>query len=566
MPGAGGDGLLPTIVSQSYGKPLNPIIVPVGTTFDLYFWGIVTPTHEGEYILGFDWYSGSYFDADPYANPLGSGNVSMVNYPGGVYDPDPPISTPLYYNDYTGSIITLSASAVNGDTYVYWMRLSQSMLPSATLDGGYAYGQDVYVTFTGSVPTGSVPTGSVPTGSVPTGSTPSDPIPPRGSWRGDPTNPVPNPVREPTSRSEKPIGDNRALHIRRDTDGQKNITIGLYDIDEAIMTQLERINLQVTDNGQIIKVPVFYGSPEIWTAARRDGYIRDKQGKIILPLITLKRTNSGDDESLKYFNRYLHSAVMKKYSTNNKYTQFSILSGQNAPVNEVYNVVFPSHMKLTYHFIIWTEYIEQMNHLVEELRYNTGDYWGSKKGFKFRTKVDGFSHTTELQVGEDRVVKTDFDLMTHGYILPETITTLENQKSTMEKFFTPKKIIINSETVSTNFDLTQFDSTREKWRNPNYPNLPKDEEIPAPPINVVDGMDNNSIASAIVSSLNSITTSPTQTIISDSIPNSHPYLKIVPPPPNVGGNGYDGYVAYDAEYFYVYAGGQWRRVAISQFQ
>ena len=176
------------------------------------------------------------------------------------------------------------------------------------------------------------------------------------SWKGNPTNPAPNTEREPITRSEKPIGDNRALHVRRDTDGQKNITIGFYDIDETILLHLERINLRVVDNGQLIKVPVFYGSPEMWTAARRDGYLRDKQGKIILPIMVLKRTNSGDEENLRYFHRYLKSSVMKKYSTKNKYTQFAILGGQNAPVNDVYNIVFPNHMKLTYHFIIWTEY------------------------------------------------------------------------------------------------------------------------------------------------------------------------------------------------------------------
>lgn len=387
------------------------------------------------------------------------------------------------------------------------------------------------------------------------------------AWRGDPRNPAPNSVREPKSRSEKPIGDNRALHVRRDTDGQKNITIGLYDIDETILLHLERINLQVTDAGQLVKVPIFYGSPEIWTAARRDGYLRDKQGKIILPVMTLKRTNSGDEESFKYFHRYLKSSVIKKYSTKNKYTQFSILGGQNAPVNEVYNIVFPSHMKLTYHFIIWTEYVEQMNKIVEEIRFNTNDYWGSKKGFRFRTQIEGFAHTTELQVGEDRIVKTEFDLITHGYILPETITTLETQKSTMEKLFTPKKFIVNTEVVATDYDMTQFDANREKWRNPNYPNLPKDEEIPPPGIAITEEpQDNSSIAASIVASLKYATVGTKPTVITNVIPNSSPYLKVVPPPPDIGGSGDNGDVAYDDQYLYIYAVDRWHRVAISQFQ
>jgi hypothetical protein len=225
-------------------------------------------------------------------------------------------------------------------------------------------------------------------------------------------------------------------------------------------------------------------------------------------------------------------------------------------------------MKLTYHFIIWTEYVEQMNKIVEDIRFNTGDYWGSKKGFKFRTQVEGFGHTTELQVGEDRIVKTEFDLVTHGYILPETITTLENQKSTMEKLFTPKKFIINTEVVSTDYDLTQFDINREKWRNPNYPNLPKDEVIPPPGISVVDSVTDQSsaLAASIVATLKSVTAGSNPTVIEGSTTATTPSLRVVPVPPDIGGSGTDGDMAYDEQYLYIYSGTRWRRVAIAQFQ
>lgn len=385
------------------------------------------------------------------------------------------------------------------------------------------------------------------------------------SWKGNKTNPAPNIVRESISLSEKPIEDNRSTHVRRDTDQQKNITIGFYDIDETILEHLKRINLQVTDAGETIQVPVMYGSPELWTSARRDGYLRDKQGKIILPLAVFKRTSSENDATLQYFNRYLHSAVMKKYSTKNKYTKFSLLSGQNAPVNEVYNIVFPSHMIINYHFILWTEYVEQMNILVENIQFSTKDYWGSKNGFKFRTKVESYTHTTELQAGEDRIVKTEFDLVTHGYILPETITTLENQKLTTEKFFTPKKIIIGAEVVSSDFDMSTLDKNREKWRNPDYPNLPKDEIIPKPGITVVDDIEDSSMTATILNTLNSINGGSPLETIDTGTPVCSNTLQIVSPPTNTNGPGNEGQVSYDDKYFYIYSKGLWRRVAIGKF-
>jgi len=347
-------------------------------------------------------------------------------------------------------------------------------------------------------------------------------------------------------------------------DDQKNFTISLYDIDETILLQLEQLQLQVTDAGKKIKVPVTFGSPQVWASAQRDGYIRDNQGKVILPAIILKRTTSDSDDTLKFFNRYLHGAVIKTYTQKNQYTKFALLAGQNVPVNEVYNVVVPSHMVLTYHFIIWTEYVEQMNELVETLRFNTNDYWGSKKGFRFRTKVESFGHTVELQANEDRVVKTEFDLTVHGYILPDSITKLDKHSSTTNKMFTPKKIVMGAEVVSTDYDMTKFNSNTEKWRNQNYPNLPSDVVIPSPPISVVDNINDDSLAGQIVNSLRTSTINPSPLPIPDSIPVATSYLHVVPPPPSIDASGQEGNVSYDDTYFYIYSNG-WKRVAISQF-
>ena len=331
------------------------------------------------------------------------------------------------------------------------------------------------------------------------------------SWKGNPKNPAPNEVHETIDRAEKLIDVNRAQEIRRDTDDTKNRTIGLQDIDGAILYQLENLQLQVVDAGKVIKVPFFFGPPERWVSAKRDGYIRDKQGKLILPAIILKRTNSADDTTLQFFNRYLNASVMKRYSEKNQYTKFAALSGQNVPVNEVYNIVVPSHMILTYHFIMWTEYVEQMNELVQTIRFNTKDYWGSKNGFRFRVRVENYDHTVELEAGEDRVVKTEFDLVVHGYILPDSMTKLESHEMTIKKAFTPKKIVLGMEVVATDYNLKQLDDNRQKWRNAQYPNLPADEKIPGPPVSV-----NTSIVNDYASGI--------------QVENAPLFLRIVPVP------------------------------------
>jgi hypothetical protein len=387
------------------------------------------------------------------------------------------------------------------------------------------------------------------------------------SWKGNNSNPAPNTeVVSAQVGSEKPVDDIRAERIRRDEDTQKNLTIGLYDIDETILTYLEKMQLQVMDDGQVVKVPYFFGAPDKWVSAKRDGYIRDKQGMIILPAIILKRTSSEADKSLQFFNRYLNEPVLQKYSKKNKYTPFSQLAGIVGPQQEVFNIVMASHMVLTYQFIIWTESVAQMNSLIEIFQFNTRDYWGHpKKGFRFRTQIESFGHTTEISLDEDRMVKTEFTMTTHGYILPETMTKLTGPEATTKRMLTKKKVVLSNEVVHTGFDMNQFDSNREKWRSPYYPNLPIDDPLATPGIQVVEGSEATEatgVASALkVTIANVIEASST----SGGVPDGKPYLKVVQPPASITDDGQEGAVAFDDDYFYIYSNGGWRRVPIAQF-
>ena len=145
-----------------------------------------------------------------------------------------------------------------------------------------------------------------------------DAIPPhRGAWKGNPANPVPNFVQKSKLLSEKKVSVNRAYQTRRDTDTQKDVTVKLIDVDTAIMKQLERFQLNVIDEGNRIKVPVFYASPEKWKSIQKDGFLRDYNGKIQLPVVVFQRTTSDKDQALLMFNRYLKYPVMKMYSEKN---------------------------------------------------------------------------------------------------------------------------------------------------------------------------------------------------------------------------------------------------------
>jgi hypothetical protein len=377
------------------------------------------------------------------------------------------------------------------------------------------------------------------------------------AWKGNSENPVPNLSQfSKEIESEKKTDINRADQTRRDTDTQKNFTVSLIDIDTTIMKHVESLQLHVIDNGSNIKVPLYYASPEKWKSIQRDGVIRDYNGKMLLPALVFKRVNSEKDQSMIMFNRYLNYTVLKVYSEKNRYTPFNLLVGENVPINEVYDVLCPDHMVFTYHFIIWTEYVEQMNTIVERLNFETEDYWGDLKGFRFRTRIDTFSHNIELQVDQDRIVKTEFDLIVHGYLLPDTNYAVGGgKKTTTQKKFTPKKIVMGVEIVGTNFDMNSLESAnREKWRKQSYPNLQKDVVISAPPV-----VWSNEISIDLLSSIKS-------TIhVINGVPTGPQPTGWTSVPQNSSSPGIEGNMAYDSQYLYVHTNGNWKRMPLNLF-
>lgn len=380
------------------------------------------------------------------------------------------------------------------------------------------------------------------------------------SWKGNPSNPVPNPVQESVARSEKRTEQNRSIPVRRDTDKQKDQKITLMDVDQVIFDHLASLQISVVDEGKAVKVPIFYGSPEKWVAARRHGYIRDRQGKIQLPAMIFRRTSSENDDDVEIFNRYVRYPVVQKNSHKNKYTPFSLLTSQNAPVNEVFHITMADHMVFTYSFIVWTEYHEQMNPIIEKIKFNTKDYWGSPRGFRFRVRAEGFTHSTELNSDDDRIVRTEFNLVTNGYILPESYQLLDRQYPTTEKLFTPKKIIMGTEVVATDFDLQNLSKNGEKWRSQQYPNLKKGDEPVDPGITWGDSRKGTPLSSETVAQiLTTLAGVGKQTEHDAALPLWQPVPVAQDAP------GKEGWMAYDSTYLYIYSGGQWRRVPLASF-
>lgn len=211
--------------------------------------------------------------------------------------------------------------------------------------------------------------------------------------------------------------------IRRDDNSFGELNIGLKDLDYTIKYYIEEvIKPTIDDFGSTRNVPVVYGSPEKWKNIQEDGYYRDREGKILAPIIAYKRTGLAKNKTLGSKVDANHPQIYYtqevRYNQKDKYDQFSKLVGK-IPTKAYVNTVMADYVDLTYEVVIWTDFVEQMNSIVEAIVYSEGSFWGEKERFKFRTKIDSFTNTTDLLQDADRIVRTNFTLTLFGYIVPD---------------------------------------------------------------------------------------------------------------------------------------------------
>lgn len=239
---------------------------------------------------------------------------------------------------------------------------------------------------------------------------------------------------------------NRGNETSKNNASSKDIYLGLETIDEAIFYYFNNVIKPVVEkNGLYINVPVIYGAGERWKMAQRDGYYRDKNGKVQTPLIMLKRQSIEKrrdlGNKLDANNPELYVTYQEKYTSRNQYDSFALLTNK-IPQKEFTATVVPDYINLTYTGIIWTDYISQLNKIIEAVNYASDAYWGDNSRFKFMAQINQFSNITEVKPEDNRISKAEFSLNLQGYIIPENLQ--KKLKETNTKWYSKSELVVNS--------------------------------------------------------------------------------------------------------------------------
>jgi len=253
------------------------------------------------------------------------------------------------------------------------------------------------------------------------------------------------------------IRGNRETTIVPGNNFSDNYSVTLKDIDTTVLNHVKNnIKPMVKEANETFKVPVYYGNEERWVAARKKGVMRDQNGSLILPLIMLKRTEIGKNElsgqSFKHDlqNKFVNVVRNSSWSKDNQYDRFSVQQGIQ-PAYDTFVTGMPDFTEITYEFVLWTNFIEQMNPLVESFISNSNTYWGNPTDLKFMCKLDSISDASEMDSRGERFIKSTFSVMTSAYLLPEYINSIvTNKVSNMRKQLKPTRIKFGFEGDATN--------------------------------------------------------------------------------------------------------------------
>jgi hypothetical protein len=249
----------------------------------------------------------------------------------------------------------------------------------------------------------------------------------------------------------------RSTQIRRDNDTIKTPSCTIYDIDNAIMSFLSDIvRPEIVDNNAMVGVPIVYANAEKWAQIQAKGYMYDYNDRLLTPLISVKRNSITERDTLKQLdvnwspevdNDFARNTLtfQAQYTKNNRYDRFSVAQGIKPP-REIYVSNIPQFVDVSYDIIIWTEYTEQLNSIVEQIIPMGGYAWGTT--WKFITSIQDYSFETVSVPGEDRLIRATMPIIVKGTLLSQ----FELHRSTLQKRYSVKRVSFGTETESFNVD------------------------------------------------------------------------------------------------------------------
>lgn len=262
-------------------------------------------------------------------------------------------------------------------------------------------------------------------------------------------------------------------------------SVGIEDIDRAIFELFNtKLAFETKVNNQSNRVPVIFASGERFALTRRDNPLRDNNNVLILPLISIKRGAIGHKTQADVFGTainirktgdyYIKKRLDKSDRDYQKITnnlrlknqkdvatrshiavndtspgtqafegeiasrrqggplsfrdpqKFNLLS--NNLTNNIYEFItvpYPKFVGISYSVIFWTQYMQEMNQLIETFMMKFDGQapefvLETSKGYSFTAFIQNtFTNSDNFEdfTNDERIIKMSFDIKVPGYII-----------------------------------------------------------------------------------------------------------------------------------------------------
>tara|TARA_B100000927_G_scaffold289852_1_gene287304 strand:+ start:994 stop:2217 length:1224 start_codon:yes stop_codon:yes gene_type:complete len=245
---------------------------------------------------------------------------------------------------------------------------------------------------------------------------------------------------------------------------------GVEDLDFAVFNLFDKqIPIYYDLHGEVKKVPIIFATGERFALLRRKRPIVDRNGALILPLISITRSSIENVPSKGIANNQMFPHVVTKrisekdlaHRQNKNYEQLKNVNGEDLALepdlslkprldrNIIETIEIPpvKYFGAVYEVSVWSSFTQQMNNILEVIlnsyTLNPGQQFQleSDKGYKFSGFLDGnISQDTNYAEFTDaeRYIKYNFSLNATGYIIAPNIL---GGKTALRSFVSAPEVI-----------------------------------------------------------------------------------------------------------------------------
>jgi hypothetical protein len=250
----------------------------------------------------------------------------------------------------------------------------------------------------------------------------------------------------------------------------------LEDVDTALLDFFDKtLDIHVEDNGgNNKKVSVAFSGKERWAMMKANKTkVRDSTNTLVLPVIALRRLDFEkiqDSWALgRYFKTIGYTKVINGYETANRANALDARRRNNfvptsslaekAPVYEIIEIPYPTFIKVNYSVNIWTQFIIDMNSILEKIWAKTNDSAAgsnqiqieSRTGNKYIVFLDQ-NATNESNVEDysdaERTIKSTLQFKVLGYLLEENDVSVKKTTPCVSSIIMKEKTITDKDEIS----------------------------------------------------------------------------------------------------------------------